>query len=238
MFQIQPSSPSLLPDQRGNIFFYILLAIVLVAALTYAIASSLRGNANVSNERNALTASEIVDAGSRLAESVTRLRLRGIAKEALSFENSFVTGYNHGGCTVDSCRIFAAAGGGLSWEEGSEANNNRPWGYTGALGVTDVGTADAELVAILPEVTVETCSAINKLLGLAPANTAPPVIATLGPVTKFSGVYAVAPIPLGVTEFAGKKSGCFQSTTAAGAAISSSGSLSGKYYYYQVLIAQ
>jgi hypothetical protein len=234
----QNSSQLLIHGQRGNIFFYILLAVVLVAALSFAIASSLRGNSNVSNERNSLSAAEIVEAGSRLAEATARLRLRGIASTALSFENDLVTGYGHGGCLSDPCKIFSTKGGGLSWEEGSAANNNKPWGFSSSMEVPQVGTDEADLVAVLPEVTVETCSAINHLLSLTPANTPPPLAATFGPLVKFVGTYSVSPVPLSVSSFAGKKAGCLQATTASGNAITSSGSLTDKYFYYQVLVAQ
>ena len=91
-------------DQRGNIFFYILLAVVLIAALSLAIASSMRGNSGISNERINLVASEVIESGSRLAETVARLRLRGIASTAISFENSTVTGYANAACTTDPWR--------------------------------------------------------------------------------------------------------------------------------------
>lgn len=227
-------------DQRGNIFFYILLAVVLIAALSLAIASSMRGNSGISNERINLVASEVIESGSRLAETVARLRLRGIASTAISFENSTVTGYANAACTTDPCKIFEATGGGLSWEESPPSSgNNQPWGYTADMNITQVGTTESDLIAILPEMTLEACQSLNAHLDIAAPTAVPPVQATLNSINKFTGTFAVTPVTLTPTILSGRKSGCFQATAASGTALSSSGGpLASKYYYYQVLIAR
>lgn len=227
-------------DQRGNIFFYILLAVVLIAALSIAIASSMRGNSGISNERVNLVASEVIESGSRLAETVARLRLRGIASTAISFENSTVTGYANLSCTTDTCKIFEATGGGLSWEESPPSSgNNQPWGYTSDLNITQVGTTDADLVAILPEMTLEACQSLNAHLDIAAPTATPPVQGTMSSINKFVGTYTLSPVTLTPAILSGQKAGCFQATAASGTALSASGGpLAGKYYYYQVLIAR
>ena len=57
-------------SEHGNALFYILIAIALIAALTFAIASSLRGNAGISTERTGIIAADIIATGNRVAEAV------------------------------------------------------------------------------------------------------------------------------------------------------------------------
>jgi hypothetical protein len=227
--------------ERGSAIFYILIAIVLLSALSFAVANSMRsGTSNMTDQKVKLTASEIIDAGNRLSEAVTRMRLHDIAKNSISFENSTVAGYDYAGCSDDTCRIFAHDGGGLVWEippSGSLTDSTRTWGYTGNIAVPEVGTASAELLAVLPALSLELCQHINGLLGVASSTETPLNIPATVNASKFVGSYTVSSTLPASNLIKGKKAACVQADTVTGTAWGAS-DLTDAYFYYQVLIAQ
>lgn len=226
---------SLRANQSGNIFFYILLAVVLVAALSFAIASSLRGNSGVSNERLKLIAGEVISTGTRLSEAVTRLRLRNIPPTSLSFENQFVSGYTNPACNSDTCKIFSS-GGGLAWETAPPSSqvSAAEWAYTANLNVINMGTTAPDLIAVLPRISLEVCQNINSLLGITALNDPPPSLISLQ-ADKFTGtVPAAYTHQIGGSILTGKPAGCFRMTMGTGTALS--GNPTPSYYFYQVLL--
>jgi hypothetical protein len=68
------------PSQRGSGLLMILMIVVLFAALSYAISRQATGTKGLSEERYKLVASEVIDAGTRFADTVSRLRLKGSVK--------------------------------------------------------------------------------------------------------------------------------------------------------------
>lgn len=226
-------------SERGSVFLYILIGVVLLAALSYAIASSLRGNSSgVSQQQSQMLASDIIATGNRLTEAVTRMRLRDTAKTALSFENDMVIGYVNALCTTNSCKVFSPEGGGLTWEEapvGSQISAYN-WGYTGDISITDVGSASAELIAVLPYLTLETCQQINQLLSITAAGAAPPAILTLTAVSRFTGVYDSAPRVVSLAALRGKTAACIKPVSTSGTIFL--GLPTNVYIYYQVLMSQ
>ena len=63
-------------QQRGNILFLILLAVVLFAALSYAVTSSTQGGGrNASAERMSLDASQIIGDVGRWRTAMARLKM-------------------------------------------------------------------------------------------------------------------------------------------------------------------
>ena len=177
---------------RGNILFLILLAVVLFAALTYAVTQGMRGGGNdASPEKNRAIAAEIINYATLMEQTVTRLRMTGGCDiSQVSFENPVVSGYTN---TTPSpadkhCHVFDPAGGGMSWktpdllwlEDQAIAN-------TYAYGGGDYGTfnipstsciygigtatcsnkaAEKDLMIGLKYLKKEVCDAINAQLGL------------------------------------------------------------------------
>lgn len=226
---------SFLGPERGSGFLMILTAIVLFAALSYAISRQSGGTKGLSEERQKLGASEIIDAGTRFADTVSRLRLKGISSTGISFENTVVSGYTNGGCSSDSCKVFAFDGGGLDWEMPvAGVNGGEDWGFSGSVSLTDAGTSDPDLLAVFPDISLDVCSRLNVLLGLHDAVTSPPLIPA-ATFDKFTGTYS-ALSTINAPLINGKKSGCLQITTGDGTAIAGA-PLTGKYYFIQVLQA-
>ena len=107
-------------SQRGNILFLILLAVVLFAALSYAVTQSLRsGGNNVSKEAAQSAAAEIMNYASLIEQTVQRLELsNNCTLSEISFENNVVSGYANTAAprANKSCNIFDANGGALAWK--------------------------------------------------------------------------------------------------------------------------
>lgn len=108
--------------QRGNILFLILLAVVLFAALSYAVTQSMRGGGkDASNENVQAGAAAISQYVALLRSEVQRLMLTNDCKPAnLDWRNAQYVRYN--GTTIDSlgiappspkagCAVFSAQGG-------------------------------------------------------------------------------------------------------------------------------
>ena len=75
-------------SQSGNVLFYILIAVALLAALSYTVAQSTRGNVSqLSAERARLYATEIIENGNVISSAVSQLRLRGVGLDELCFDH-------------------------------------------------------------------------------------------------------------------------------------------------------
>lgn len=105
--------------QRGNILFLILLAVVLFAALSYAVTSSTRGGGNdASPEKAQSFAAQIVNDTTLMENTIQRLRMSGGCRDTdISFDtmrNGYQV-YNNTTAPMDKhCHVFNPAGGNLS----------------------------------------------------------------------------------------------------------------------------
>lgn len=238
--------------QSGNVLFYILIAVMLLAALAYAVAQGGRGSTNnVSAEKARLFATEILGYGDVVANAAGQLGLRGYSDTQISFENSIIAGYENANCTEDACRIFALDGGGVNymkpndeWLDTAQSGQSR-YGELyihGRSNVEDVGTGDDDLILFVPYLKKEVCVAVNKLLGIVPASRDVPR-ETNGPFAtnvKFDGVYVqVADRKVsgdgttGEPEILfGKQAGCTESSGGA------SNPPAGTYHFFKILVAR
>lgn len=227
-------------SERGNALFYILIAIALITALSFAIASSLRGNAGISTERVSIIASDIVASGTRVAEAVARIRLREVPKANICFLNGTVDDYgppSNSDCTDTFGYVFGHDGGGLSWEPApAGAGQNQVWGYSGDVAILELGTAEAELIAFLPYLDVSVCRKINALIGLTEESDPPPVITALTGVDKYTGSFNAA-TTITAVQIKGKKAGCVRAPSASGSAINPDNiATTNQYFYFHVLM--
>src|SRR5690606_535896 len=101
--------------ERGNILFLILLAVILFAALSYAVTSSMRGGGkDASEESLQLAASDMLQWLASLDAAVMRMHLGGgYAYEDISFRyerlnydgGTVPAAFNNSRCTTNTCRI-------------------------------------------------------------------------------------------------------------------------------------
>lgn len=230
--------------QAGNALFYILMAIALLAALSFAIAQSGRNSIqSLTGEQASLYATEVIEYANTVTQAVTQIRLRGYDEDEISFENSNVTGYTNPNCSEDGCKIFHLSGGGVHWSVPSVGvNDGSDWLFTGQTCVQEVGIGETgscnsagtqvdELIMFLPNVNVGVCIALNEKLGIDNPGGVPPQESSNAYDSSsnqwtgiFQNIYAIS------GSFRGVRAGCFEG----GGTLPAPGT----YHYYHVLIAR
>lgn len=167
--------------QNGSVFFYILIAIVLLASLSYAVSNNSRVGTTIITEQQAkVTSSQILEQAEAATLAVQKLLLRGFDETEISFENNQVAGYALAACTTDDCKVFADSGGALNWFFPPEnANSGEHWVYTGNLPIADNGSNNLyDVTMILPNVNDSICRQINFELNITSSITDPIPVAT------------------------------------------------------------
>jgi hypothetical protein len=182
-------------NESGNILFLILIAVVLFAALMFAVTMSERGGEDVNQDNVRVAAAQIIQSGVDLETAILRMRVsKGMNESEISFESPALSAaYVHPGCAADHCRVFMPDGGQISYPRPNPEWLNRAfigqphfgqWLYTGTACIPGIGHgADAacnadprhlELMAILPWLTRDMCVEINKKLSVPLDNGDPP----------------------------------------------------------------
>lgn len=210
-------------SQAGNALWFILIAVVLLGALTILLT---RSGSNVTQsgdvEQQRITASQLLRYAKGLESAIDQMKMRGVSENTISFENSTTAiDYTNASCTSTDCKLFDAGGGGQTYRPAPTSASTDEWIFTGAnnVGTTDdpVGTTDDitgnDLIMLLPNVREDLCKQINRDLDVGTSGTIP--VETTGiATTAFTGTYpggaAVVldgdPTPF---ELDGKRGGCF-----------------------------
>lgn len=162
--------------ERGNILFLILLAVVLFAALAYAVTSSMRGGGtNAGTETTQALMSELLNYYAELNGAVQRMMLIDDVKDyQLSFrmtDRDYITGASgNPNCTSNKCRIFHPEGGGISGKNIAKFRENKVDTYSQRVfyySVPGAGTEKPDIVLITYGASYELCRALNAKAGLA-----------------------------------------------------------------------
>lgn len=229
------------PSENGNALWFILIAIVLLGALTILLT---RSGSNVSQsgdvEQQRIKASELLRYAKGIETAIDQMKMRGVSENSISFENgTTATDYTNAGCSTTDCKVFDSGGGGQSYKLPSGVNDGSEWIFTAAnnVGTTagPVGTTAArtgnDLIMLLPNVDSALCIQINRDLGVGTAGTIPDDVGGTA-VTAFTGTY---PGSLNILdgdpaafELNGKSAGCYTDTAPNPDVI----------YFYYVLIAR
>lgn len=220
---------------NGNVLFLILIAVVLFAALSYAVTQSSRGGGNADSEVNTLTASRMFQYSTAIQHGLHKMQiLNGCGDTDISFaRDGDGGGYDHTPVQPDTCRIFHADGGGVTYIESRSFHSSGTFIYL-PNGISGVGDEDnSELLMLYTDLDRGTCIAINNLAGITNPSGNPPVDAAGDPWSgvEFTGTYAD-----GITgngdflqnttgnEIQGQSFGCFANAAET------------LYYYFYVLI--
>lgn len=188
-------------SQSGNVLFYILIAVALLAALSFAVTQSGRGSGKqISDERARLLASEIIEYANTISNGATQLRLR-YSSNALDFSNSDNTGftgdYTNPNSTGAENQIFNVAGAGINYQKISDdaidtscgSGGPGEWWFLIGIGIEEIGdTAKSELVAQGRCIQKNVCTKINDLLGVNNPGNNPPS-ASWGGSVNFQGSF-------------------------------------------------
>lgn len=229
--------------ERGNVFIFILLGVVLFASLSFVIARGFRGDtaSQMSERERTLAASEIISYLDKIERGVNRLRRKGVSVNDIDFAHSGnMTGMaNNPNCNDDSCLVFNSAGGGVQYiaprpdfyEPGTSFI-----GATGSYCVEGVGNGgddchtdgidNEELIIYTARVQLPVCNAINEAIGLnldSPPSQAIPQTT----ISAFAGQFQENGniISDTGTVLDGRESACIEHSN-------------GFYFYYKVAIAR
>ena len=224
---------------RGNILFLILLAVILFAALSYAVTSSLRGGGNdVTAEAARTAAAEIINYSSQMENIILRMRVSGNCKlSEISFENSVDSSYApHNSPRADkSCNVFDVNGGGMSWktvpanwmasttEAAGYSQTNYPTDYqtfnfprnvcvrgiTASTCLNNLATEKTLLIG-LKYLKREICDAINSQFGFT-TNTVAGNCNPAGDNARYLGIFGTGTYDCGGGS-SGRRTGCYFST--------------------------
>ncbi len=226
--------------QSGNVLFYILLCIALFAALGYAFSRGGTGGAQtISDEKAKLVAAELIAYGNLVADTVSKLRLRGCTESVFEFSTSdYQLSDGTNANTINSnapsdgkCSLFDIRGGNITpkiFKEGfngvsSGANSKPGHARFRAFQVANIGTTGASGTASANDLIISfsfldknICLAINKILGIDNPGGDPPVptSTSLSGVSLYTNGSYVGPGIIGSAELDGKKSFCRSTTTA------------------------
>ncbi len=169
--------------QSGNVLFFILIAVALFAALSYAVTMSNRGAGDSNTgETSLIASSEITQYGTALENALTYLTVsKQCTPDEMSFERSPFDGtdtsyVNSSAPTNRSCHVFSASGGrAATMKPPSNANSNNvddEYAYieTQVLGVgadqSLCGADCSDIVLILKNINQNACKKFNlKLKG-------------------------------------------------------------------------
>ena len=169
--------------ERGNILFLILLAVVLFAALSYAVTQSLRGGGKDSSDEQATTlASALIQSAIMTETELKRLALmKDLTPGKIDlYDPNLTRKGNVDGCASSTCNLFDPAGGAASVPLAPQKATVRAQcdvsglctaGYEAKpffmiASVDGIGTTAPELLIATSHITEPVCDAVNVLMNL------------------------------------------------------------------------
>lgn len=154
--------------QSGNVLFIILLAIVLIGALTAVLQGSGTQNATIDKETLSLHFSTVQNYASELERGVTYIMQNGTSESDIRFAHPSADS-DYGDLSADadkSDQMFHAQGGGAQYREPPKGiNDGSQWEFFGHSALPNVGSDKADLIAALPNVTPAFCDVVNSRIG-------------------------------------------------------------------------
>lgn len=170
-------------SESGNVFLFILIGIVMFAALSFTMSRGFRseGTSKLSKRQAELAASEIMTYIQRIDRGITRIRQKNISENdiSLEFDGNFVNSACDGAPdpSFPTCQVFNAQGGRVAAQEPPQnANDGTSWHFTGRTCIGDIGTgatgcnsdglSNEELILVLRNLDQDVCEAINTKLNI------------------------------------------------------------------------
>lgn len=185
-------------NASGNILFMILIAISLLAALSYAMSGSMRGGGagKISKDQTDIKVGKLLTLASDIKTGVNTVYTQGISESDISFAHPQLTGYGTIGSDL-LAEIFNESGGGVGFVPvPAGLNDGSQWEFYGHTRAPRVGVNTvADLVAVVPNMTETACRAVNETLGYAETapipqdNDADSLCVYTGSTGRFSGTF-------------------------------------------------
>jgi hypothetical protein len=224
--------------ESGNIVFYILVAVVVLAALIAAVARTGRETiTSLTSDQQRLLATEIIGYGDSMAKAAAQMRLRGTKFNQFSFASpDLPAGYGTYG-SAPTHEIFNPSGGGINYKQPPATAMTTAGDYsfvaTNAInnvGMTCAAASCVELLIVASPLRQDVCSRIDALLGIVTNDDdPPPEVAAFDALTPFAGT-------AGYSDTVGGTSGTTVLDQKSAACVKNTGT--GLYNFYQVLQPQ
>jgi hypothetical protein len=242
MKKISPTTES------GSALVYILLAVALFAALSFAISNMFSGGQSSSEKELAkMATSEMLQFSNNLKRAIQEMKIDGVDYSEISFENNTLEGYENENCTNEDCKIFSPSGGNVvyqkperDWLADDEYTERLfgEWYFPAQICATMVGSDrnedcdsdvddNEDVIAILPWVKKSVCVGVNKQLGVDNPDGNPPKLNNGGwdnNNPKFIGETGDGTM----IDVDGRRVGCFEGAEGRYPP-------AGTYHFYQVL---
>ena len=239
-----------LPASResGNMLFMILIAVVLIGLLTAVIMqSSGSDSSDIDDETLVIRTSEVQRAASEFERAVLFIMDGSLSETDIRFAHPAADA-DYGdlslAVTLDDQKpqVFHPKGGGASYQAPPAGiNGGGAWEFYGGTAIPGAGSNRADLVAVLPDVTLQFCEKINSLSG-QPA--VPPLDTGAGATDcVYSGAtgrfndsqqFSTSPNTMDETTFT-QDTNASAARTALQACVKCD---SGEYHFYHVLLAR
>ncbi len=168
---LHQSQTSKYKEEGGNILIMILVAIALIAALTMVIQSSSRPEgSNIDKEAIIIRASEVQRYAGELERGVRYILQQGASESDIRFAHpNAPSAYGTIPASTNSDidhYIFDRRGGGATYRnppKGIQSAAGGSWEFYGGTHAPAAGSDRADLIAVLPNVTLQFCEKINDL---------------------------------------------------------------------------
>ena len=211
--------------EKGSVFFYILLGVVLFGTLAFTVSRGMRGTQtdSMSDRTAELAASDLLNYAQKIQRAVDRVRNNGCSENDISFDHTGWghTNYQHSPVVNNECKIFHQDGGNLSFSDVSSyhdkyVTNMGNYIFSGrsavsGLGTTCVAATCTELYLFIRMFhAAKLCKQINKSLDIS---TSLPVSAGLYSDQLYKGTFSYGNT-LSDAAFIGKNGGCYQHSSA------------------------
>ncbi len=157
-------------SESGNVIFFILLAIVLIGLVTAAIRST-GGSADIDNETLLIRATEIKQYSQELEAAVRYIIQNGASEEDIRFSHPDAHADYGDINTSSDFQVFHRNGGGASYRlpaNGIQVSGVQSWefyGHSHAPYIGSNGSPQADLIAVLPDITAALCNKLNEMDG-------------------------------------------------------------------------
>jgi hypothetical protein len=235
----QPQQSHDLTSQHGNVLFLILIAVVLFAALSYAVTQSSRtGGGDAGRETNLIGSAEVTQYPAAIKTSIVRMIINGISYEQLKFNPPS----DFAGLGSELTEgVFHPVGGGAAYAPaGANVMSNGtpgPWYFNASFEVENIGTSSAgnpdgnDFIAFLPGIKAAICDKLNEETnGITTIPVASAIASTDVDVIYDDAAAETIPnenaevigVSAGTTTLSGQAAGCFRGSD-------------GVYVYYQVV---
>lgn len=182
-------------NQRGNAFFYILIAVILFAALTYTLSrietEDGQSTSDMDQGRIQIAANSIISYAASAQNALIRLDQMGVSFDTLDFIEPWETNFND---PPTDKKFFHPDGGGLAYKPlpadatGTGGVDPEPRYYVGLFNNIEwTPTSTNDVLFAAYKITEPVCKAINKQLTGSEA--IPTLTATMARVLVKSGDY-------------------------------------------------